>query len=84
MASAGHRVTCDEQQLHLDPSRALLREGHFHPHSIKYSCMCYAPGFRVFFSSFPPTSNFVIGSLYPAYLLGRKERGRKELPPTTN
>lgn len=38
-----------------------------------------------FFSSFPPGSNFVIGSLYPAYLPPhcRAEKGEERAAPPT-
>lgn len=47
--------------------KALLGEGHIHIQSIKYSCTRILWVWGLFPPSFPPGSDFVIGSLYPGW-----------------
>lgn len=88
VASAGHRGTCDEQGLHLNPFRALLGERRIHVHSIKYSCICYSLGL-VFFSPLLSSRQqfcdcLLVSSLFVTMPLSRKGGGGKNCPPPTD
>lgn len=70
-----------------EPFRGFVGRG-THPHPVnKIRLHCYTPGLGFFSPSFPPRSDLVIGSLYPARFATAPEGrggGRKELSPRTD
>lgn len=70
-------------------ARGYLRRVGAYPHPLnKAELYKLLSGFAfIYFFSFPPSSNFVIGSLYPAYLPPHHQTenrvGREELPPSS-